>query len=155
MGSENVLDEVQLFLDPWGAIYLSLHLVTPLFLLALGVAFLLAGVNALIMRASREEEETSFFVVLVSTSVFSLLGVIFGMMIQLVGGFSSLVSGESNDLISGLITMVLAFFGVGASLLSEARFLRSGKLDKPIASLAFLICFVVSGFFWKMLETLA
>lgn len=151
---EDDLNPVSPFLDSWSAMWLTLDLLSPLLTLALCTAFVLSAINAAVQYFTPEEDEANFFVVLVSTAVFSLMGVIFGMMIQLVGGFSALVSKDSGDLVSGLVTLILAFFGVGTSLFSEARFLRSGKLDKPLASLAFMICFVASGFFWKMLTTI-
>lgn len=151
---EENLNEVISFLQPWPSLWLTLDLLAPLLGLALFVALLLASMNTVVQRFASDQGRTSFFIVFVSTAVFSMMGVIFGMMIQLIGGFSALLERDSGDLVSGLVTMLLVFFGVGSSLLSEARVLRSGNLDKPLASLAFMICFVASGFFWKMLTTI-
>ena len=139
--------------DGWTALWQALDLVLPLLVLALAVTAVLAVVNAAVTAASdHAADEDSVFVVIISTLVFSIMGVIFGMLLQLVGGFQVLAQDAGGNFVTGLSAMVLAFLGVTGSLLSEAGFLRSGKLDKPLASLAFLVCFVVSGFYWRFLE---
>jgi len=80
----------------------------------------------------------------------SLFGIVLGMLTKLVGGFSVLEKGSTNSLIGAIGTVLVIVLGVVGSMFAE-----SGPIGmkKPVGAIAFLVAFLISGFYWKLLET--
>jgi hypothetical protein len=88
----------------------------------------------------------SFTYVLVA----SLFGVVLGMLVKLVGGFTALASSTpANTLVGAIGSALVIVVGVVAVLFAD-----SGKiaLRRPVGAIAFLVSFLVSGFYWQFLR---
>jgi hypothetical protein len=81
----------------------------------------------------------------------SLFGTVLGFAVKLVGGFTVAAgTGDvSKALIAGVGTVLVAVFGIVASVFSETG---TVSMKRPIGAISFLIMFLVSGFYWKFLE---
>jgi len=82
----------------------------------------------------------------------SLFGTVLGFAVKLAGGFTIAAAGTgsvSNAVIAGVGTILVAVFGIVASIFSETGTI---SMEKPLGAISFLIMFLVSGFYWKFLE---
>jgi hypothetical protein len=80
----------------------------------------------------------------------SLFGLVLGMLVKLIGGFSALERGSPNTLIGAIGTVLVIVLGIVGGIFAE-----SGRINlrKPVGAIAFLVSFLISGFYWKLLET--
>jgi|EndMetStandDraft_2_1072991.scaffolds.fasta_scaffold184740_1 hypothetical protein len=88
----------------------------------------------------------SFSYVLVA----SLFGVVLGMLVKLVGGFTALAStAPANTVVGAIGSIIVIALGVVGSLFAD-----SGRiaLRRPVGAIAFLVSFLVSGFYWQFLR---
>jgi hypothetical protein len=78
----------------------------------------------------------------------AFFGIALGMLIKLVGGFSALQKDSPNTLAGAIITVLVIVLGVVGSLFAE-----NGRIDarRPLGAISFLLSFLVSGFYWKLL----
>jgi hypothetical protein len=80
----------------------------------------------------------------------SLFGVVLGMLANLLGGFVVIDAGAPDKLIGAIGAVLAVSLGVVGTLFTDTG--RIG-LRKPIGAIAFLTSFLVSGFYWKLLQT--
>lgn len=89
---------------------------------------------------------SSFSYVLVA----SLFGVVLGMLVKLVGGFTALTSNAPSNTVLGAIgSIVIIALGVAGSLFADTGRI---PLRRPVGAIAFLVSFLVSGFYWQFLK---
>ena len=148
-------------LNPWAELYNVIILLSPIFLfsiassvaiyvvLVLGPTFLRSspGLGVQPPTAPETGDEFGYVGRLSYLILSSLFGLSFGMLVKLVGGFSALDKGA--NLTGAISTVLVIVLGVAGSMFAE-----SGRLNlrKPVGAIAFLTSFLVSGFYWKLLE---
>jgi hypothetical protein len=96
------------------------------------------------------KEDTAAKVSISYVAVSCMLGLVVGMLVNLLGGFRILVNGDATVGVVGAIASVLAIvIGVVGSL-----FLDSDKISlrNPVGAIGFLTMLVTSGLYWLFLS---
>jgi hypothetical protein len=88
-------------------------------------------------------------VTLAELVVSALLGVVVGVIVSVLGGFSVLMRGESSEgLLGSLVAAIAVALGAGASILNTAAL----GTRSPLPAISFLLLFVISGLYWGFLR---
>jgi hypothetical protein len=130
------------------ALMWTLGLVLPLLVCSFLPPIVIAIFNKLEKSDSQEQQDALQKLGFILMA--SLFGTILGFAVKLVGGFTVATGGDfSKAVIAGVATVLVAVFGIVASVFSETG---TVSMKRPLGAVSFLIMFLVSGFYWKFLE---
>lgn len=83
--------------------------------------------------------------------VTSLFGIVLGMLVKLLGGFTALATGNAppSSVIGAVGAVIVIIIGVAGSLFTDSDRIA---VRRPAGAIGFLISFLVSGFYWQFLK---
>jgi hypothetical protein len=154
------MSEIMSALHPWSTLADVIYVVTPLFASSVMIAVIIFILSKLIptqqaqptqgsINSSNPHKAYELAYLLVSSQT----GIVFGMFVKIIGGFDTLGKpGESDTILKSIISVVILSIGILGSFITDGTVTVKENYTKPLGSLVFLLCFTLSGFYWKILS---